>query len=106
MAAAFLLEVRMDYEDRRRSSPDEKNFKRRMKTPVQLEALERVYAGVVPAILLHVALSTLTLAYLILLKLRPLHSKPLNKKVSSKECSNLTWRRDFTYATTGVISLS
>ena len=31
--------------DRRRLSPDDSNFKRRMKTPVQLEALEKVYAG-------------------------------------------------------------
>lgn len=29
----------------RRLSPEDNNFKRRMKTPVQLEALERVYAG-------------------------------------------------------------
>lgn len=45
VAAIVLLVTRMDINDRRRLSPDEKNFKRRMKTPVQLEALERVYAG-------------------------------------------------------------
>lgn len=45
VAATVLLVTRMDINDRRRLSPDEKNFKRRMKTPVQLEALERVYAG-------------------------------------------------------------
>jgi hypothetical protein len=35
----------MELVDRRRLSPDDSNFKRRMKTPVQLEALERVFAG-------------------------------------------------------------
>ncbi|CAK9859021.1 unnamed protein product, partial [Sphagnum jensenii] len=34
----------MASEERMRLSPEETNFKRRMKTPVQLEALERVYA--------------------------------------------------------------
>ncbi|KAG0573424.1 hypothetical protein KC19_VG177600 [Ceratodon purpureus] len=34
----------MEFVDRRRLSPDDSNFKRRMKTPVQLEALERVFA--------------------------------------------------------------
>lgn len=34
----------MELVDRRRLSPDDHNLKRRMKTPVQLEALERVFA--------------------------------------------------------------
>jgi hypothetical protein len=48
--AVFLsLESMMASEERMRLSPEETNFKRRMKTPVQLEALERVYAGAVTA---------------------------------------------------------
>lgn len=35
----------MEFIHRRSMSPEDQNFKRRMKTPVQREALERVYAG-------------------------------------------------------------
>jgi hypothetical protein len=44
VAVFFLPESMMASEERMRLSPEETNFKRRMKTPVQLEALERVYA--------------------------------------------------------------
>ncbi len=47
MAVFILPESMMASEERMRLSPEETNFKRRMKTPVQLEALERVYAGAV-----------------------------------------------------------